>query len=1334
MKPAIIRNERKAMALVIVLGALVLITLLCVAFFASTSRELTASKSYASGVSARFYADAAVNVVLGQLGAATTQDDATKVWTSQPGLLRQFDNQGNQTQVFKLYSSDKMISTGTFTLFSGSLPADVPSWSSATPTESLPWNSDPGVYTDLNAPVTVGKKPNYPILNPGGLQTATRIQGFDVLANYGLPDTKDLDKDGDTGEIGQIPMPVRWLYVLKDGSLATATRTADKQVALSLAGGGPVPDSNPPVARIAFWTDDDTCRLNVNTASDGEYWTLPVAVAADDSLAAGQVTAREYQRYPGHPAATSLSPALDFLTSNTTDLRNFIFALSPRISGRGSQFGSRLIGYGYPVQPDDDRLYASVDDLLFLPNFNAGTGERYRMNTDNIKALKVNELDYVFSSHVQTSMAGSNYSFSTPFSLDAPRLELLRFFLTVDSNAPEVNLFGKPRISLWPVDTRAAYQSIYDKLLAFSASVNGSKYFFQRQNPDSQTDDIVSISRNEQLLDYLDRLTSMGIPGVGGNFSGKYSPSDRAQILTSIFDWVRTVNLAYRDPAGVVLPYAWQVNPATSGTTTGQPPGLPGSGQVLPIKFGTSTGFGRFPTLSKGALAIVREAEEEEKDSGGVNTGKLIVRYRVIFLMETYVPMMGYAGYIPNYQINVSNLNAGFEAVTSLDSVTQTFPLTFQNGAIQVNVPANVEPYYGRAWGGTQGYQNLLLYSDSATGYSLKPRVLGLANPQNGYPFVSTQFSLVVDPAKKNLIKVGLRPVGGAAQQTVNVELKNAQGTETMGSYSLPFPGFSPVAGAFYGDVTASASPGNGKLHPNLQERVNQMAEAWKVYEGGQNVSWIAEKAIFGSVDIVRGLELGHGDLRMLALHGSNANNTFVPHFDYTSTRPQAHSLESSGGSVWSYNNEGVREIPADPTQSPKMTAIRRGVLVPNSQAGFSSGTPLNHLPQAPSSWDSNARIPALHDFTTGIGSEGDGPHIMKADEGNTSNIGHGWGMSQDVPYQNQIFPWNAKLSDSFSPNRQVTSAVQLGTLPSRAASNETWQTLLFRPNFTSLAHPGAAPPADSALLDLFWMPVVDPYPISQPLSTAGKVNMNSQIAPFTYIERSTALLGALKSTRVMAIPPQHSEYYKWSGYTVDASKGRYAISYLYDVDAKKTLYFFNERFNSSNASDNAFKSPSEICAIPLVPKQRATSVVSTGHSENTPPNAIASTNIGGAGDVGSLRAALADFWSKNTLSGDNVLEAPYNHLYPRLTTQSNTYTVYVRAQSLQIPPNTALSNLPESRIKVSGEYRGSFGIDRYIDPNDAAIPDFAATSNASKTLYPYYKFRVKGSRQFLPQ
>jgi len=1327
--------RRQAMALVIVLAALVLISLLAVSFFLSVSRELSASKSYASGVSARIYADAAVNVVMGQLRAATTADDPTVTWTSQPGLLRQYDNQGRQQKVFKLYSSDRMVDGGSFSLLSGGKPSDVPAWLPADAATNLPWNRDPGLYTDLNAPVVVNRKPSYPILNPGGLKAGTKIEGFDVSADYGIPDTDDLDGDGDTTEIGQIPMPVKWLYVLADGRLATAQRDPSqaKTVTLSTADGNAVTAANPPVARIAFWTDDDTCRLNINTASDGSFWMLPVTSGADDSLATGQVNIHEYQRYPGHPATTSLAPVFDSLTTNATDLSNFLYAVTPRISGRGSQTGSRYIGYGMPINLDHDRLYASVDELLFLPDFDSSKDQRYALNSDNVASLKSSELDWNFTSSSKYSMTGSKYAFSSSFGIDPDRLELMRFFLTTDSRAPEVNLFGKPRVSLWPVDTRNGYQSAYDKLLAFCSTIDHEAYYFQRQNPDSPKEDYDAIARNQELFAYLNYLTGQPIPGEGGSFSDKYTVGDREQLFTNIFDWIRCVNLAYRDKSGIVQPYDWQANPAASGSETSMPPGKPGSGQVLPIKIDTFQGVGRFPVLSKAALSIVREEEIDDAASG---TSK--VRYRVMFVPETYVPMMGYAGYIPNYRLSVSGLQGGFEFFCdqgSSDTSPKTVkPVEMQDGSILVTAPSNFEAFSGRAWGGTQGFNNLFAYSDSGANDTLTARTLGSPDPVSGYPFVSSQIEISVPTGNKSKLRVGLRPANGLTNQRVTVTLKDASDVNTITTNQLDFPAFGPVRGSVLGDSASTLQ--SDSVLPKLQDRAYQMVEAGKVSQGAHEVEALRYKSMVANIDVVRGLELKHGDLRLLAMQGTSSANLFVPHTNYSDSnelRSQAHSLLRPGGAADAGPDVGLYfKSDGSVNTSAKSNHLTRGFLVANTSAEwYTAGSASCFYPQAPSGW---ASASAPGDFSTGVGSEGDGPHIMKADEGNSSFGGMNWGQSSRFPYQNQLFPWNDYLSTTFSPNREVSSAVQLGTIPAAAASGSAWRTLLFRPDLAG-NHPGSQSPPDYCLLDLFWMPVVDPYPISEPLSTAGKVNMNYQIAPFTYINRSTAMLGALKSVKIPAIPKEHVNYYKSTSYTVDVTKSRYPISYLYGVDSDKTLLFFQDRFSSSDPNMNVFRSPSEICSIPLAPMNNTSSPIATGHSTNAPvQGVIASVNIAGATSAATLKSAIADFWNDNTLTGDNVREAPYNALYPRLTTQSNTYTVYVRVQTLSVNPATGAGRFSDSKDRVTGEYRGSYHIERFIDTSNPDIRDFAIPASYAKTIYPYYQFRIKGAKQFLAE
>ena len=58
-------------------------------------------------------------------------------------------------------------------------------------------------------------------------------------------------------------------------------------------------------------------------------------------------------------------------------------------------------------------------------------------------------------------------------------------------------------------------------------------------------------------------------------------------------------------------------------------------------------------------------------------------------------------------------------------------------------------------------------------------------------------------------------------------------------------------------------------------------------------------------------------------------------------------------------------------------------------------------------------------------------------------------------------------------------------------------------------------------------MPTVEPFPISDPFSTMGKVNLNYEMMPFTHVKRATALHAVLKSERLLAIPNQNADDYK---------------------------------------------------------------------------------------------------------------------------------------------------------------------------------------------------------------
>ncbi len=155
--------------------------------------------------------------------------------------------------------------------------------------------------------------------------------------------------------------------------------------------------------------------------------------------------------------------------------------------------------------------------------------------------------------------------------------------------------------------------------------------------------------------------------------------------------------------------------------------------------------------------------------------------------------------------------------------------------------------------------------------------------------------------------------------------------------------------------------------------------------------------------------------------------------------------------------------------------------------AGMTSSPPLT--PQATMDYDNP--LPDIYP----------GPYANKPDEGSVTNT-----SVTNVPYYYSEWQTggNALGTDtksdggSFtSPNRIMPSPGMFGSLPTGVQAGVPWRTLLFRPQS---GHYGATSPPDHLWLDLFWMPVVQPYAISDRFSTAGKINMNYQILPFTYM------------------------------------------------------------------------------------------------------------------------------------------------------------------------------------------------------------------------------------------
>lgn len=373
-------------------------------------------------------------------------------------------------------------------------------------------------------------------------------------------------------------------------------------------------------------------------------------------------------------------------------------------------------------------------------------------------------------------------------------------------------------------------------------------------------------------------------------------------------------------------------------------------------------------------------------------------------------------------------------------------------------------------------------------------------------------------------------------------------------------------------------------------------------------------------------------------------------------------------------------------------------------------------------------------DFDNGFGPAADGPYFGRGDDGDViaaQGGTNGWPYFEKLNSRDRGTNAPPVNTAMFAPNRVVASAGTFGSIPTGVQANVPWQTLLFRPDLELIRpggnvdlqrqHYGSRFPRDHMMMDLFWMPVVQPYAISEPFETKGKINMNYQILPFTNIKRATALHALLKSEKILAIPDERTDDYKRAeiqggrnGQFRVADEGGQPAHWRHFIDAEQTLSQWEDRFNNTYPrgtpgtwKPGAFISPSEICEQWLVPQ-------------------------------GYTMEDMYRFWMDHRQTGDNSKERPYVNLYPRLTTRSNTYRVYVVAQALRknLRQDPKTFN-PAKGDQIMAEYRGSYLIERSIDPTDPDIPDFAQllrdNPNADYTpLDKYYYYRISQVKQFV--
>lgn len=1217
-----------------VLAALAVMSLLLVALFAGASHQVRDGQNDASLTRERMLADSAVSLVIGQIQQATTQ--ANHAWISQPGLIRTYAATGTRMpeKCYKLYSTpqiSQMIDTsGTLDFLAAEVPDD---WDST---------ANAGVYTDLNAPVQpLFGAAIYPILDANAV---TSVPGL----------------GSDPGHA--VEMPVAWIYELQDGTLGppSAATTA-----------------NPIVGRVAFWTDDETCKININTAGEGSPWNTPRTISPDDTAWATMQPANgEFERYPGHPSGVSLG--LLFGEGTTADLSSDqLLALTPRYNAGGSQFGTQATTGTSAVMPKLDRLYGSVDELGFSAALNSA-GQR------------------------------------APNPITSAELNLDRFVLTAHSHAPETTLLGEPRVAIWPVSDAPADSTrttAGDRAMESDATIGSGPtaglYYFQRHNAASATDDLDPkvVPANATLFNGLVAAGGETLPGYGTTFLQKYPGAQWSQLVLETLDAIRGFNAIDLAPA----PFVSFAAGDSSGVGRGLIVPLTSSYQSIPLR-----GLGRYPTLCGLTLvlyvsgfvfsdgtSIDYETTPDDLNGTSWKTNFTEVAYphsqwkkvkkalvRAFVVPTTFQPGCGFPEVSDACKIQISGLD---KLTAKVGGTTASFgfqPICTSrllSDAFSDLLGAPID----RAWGGFEGplawraaaldaMANSGPYAFAGTQAVAVPAGPLLDTKTDGPSLSSSWSQNLTTSALSNLV-VQILDRNGKMVQTLAASLPALSGqTPTVNGEADHFDGSTP--GDSHADwATNAAYAVSPSYYMTLRNRLlaTQHSRPLMIQAGDMSLSIEAKT-----------------DLRLIAALPNVPATFFGPSLTTSEVTKTAqggtheHNLRFADGTsacfIATQNPTLVGDAYASAPTSFTVTDWRDGTTkvsypyatTPAVNAPLGAGAVTIAAPGATSS------IPG--DWDTGPGFASDGALTNLPDAGTTLD---------GITAYESLGGGKIGAATLRSPNALIPSPVAFGSLPAgidpaHPTQSQAWRTLLFCPYPSGdQAHPGLASPPDYLVLDRFWMPVVEPYAISTRMETAGKINLNDQIVPFTYLHRSTALRALLHDLRIPAISPIYAASYKSSGASMP--------TIWQPVDEDATIARIENRF----ATGDAYLTEGEICSVPLVPK-----------------------NLGGS--------TVEDFWTARTgagyLTGDNLRELPYAQIYSRLTTRSNSYTVHVRAQVLQkVHDHSNPAVWREGTDRVLGEWRGSYEIERYLSP-DATAPV------PGQPLGPY-KFHIVSQRRFTP-
>ena len=1226
------RDKESGIAIVTVLSVLMMMTLLVFGFFSAATEELKSSTYYGSSLKTRQLTDVVTNMVIAQVRKATgeqTSEGQRFTWVSQPGCITTFSNRGSDYDTlsvakFKLYSSETMEENA-----DDNMVDDI----------QEDWDKKPHHYVDLNAPLYSERENElyFPILDPRARRSTNdtnkdNVEGFNYTQTTStgtqvpgvvLPGSDPLSQ--------RVPMPVQWLYILEDGTMGHLDKS---DTFVPGSGIGKASISNPIVARIAFWTDDECNKVNVNTASEGVHWDIPRYDSKQErEMAVKQPVQRETSRFPGHPSMVSLSSVLyphEDVSQDKAKLRN-IYDLVPKIEYKNSSASGSSSTKG--VTWDTDRLYATYDELLYKHERNRGLDERQESNTFRNSQIS------------------------------RRKLEQSRFFLTANSIGPETTLFGTPKMTMWPTYTNTGRNTYFDNLINFISTIGtkNRKYYWQRNSSGSRHNEIYGNANgaNLQLLDnYLINLIapSNQIPGYGGSLGRKYGSGpyqDGKQILTMMWDYIRTTNL--NDPYNND-----QYTARGNASGHGQVAGCCLCGGTSPhqirwdkpyLKF--PRGFGRLPTLTEVSLVFKATGQRSEDGSAQGNSQGLPpggVNVEVGLLLETFCPSHGFTKMVPKTSLQVVGGRFGNQnkepASISINGVN--IGKLVPNNKALCETSMSLKGF--RGWGAHGG-----------------PRQHGTTQPVYWTPSGGNAGG-GVPAGGGGLLRVKIeggvdrQPASEPDMRVVLYDERNSQDVNNLIQvFELDFPNEFTIP------------------MPRYDNRDSWKQTVSKARNNPQN--------LISPGTVVRSLVVSHSDFRLLGAKRVIENHVFQPHPKFNTNDRQAHSLVDPDGYKYTgFENEREFIVGADYTKT-----IEPDFPISPENPNFFVDVRGN--PRTDYKFSVDPMITG--DWDNGIAMQMDGPYVNRGDDGNRPS-------GNRNPYFDEKALTAADVTSQafFSPNRVICGPGMYGSMSSGVQADIPWRTLLFRPDpehFGAADQPNQGDPPDHLWMDLFWMPVVEPYAISMPAATRGKINLNTQIVPFDYIKRNTAMHALMKAERVVAIPTNAGGKYKEQNGGSDSWRSK--------IDAYETMKQWEDKFKENEL----FRSPTEICEMYLVPEGET---LGTRSGKDYPK--------------------MRKFWESNRLTGDNTKERPYANMQPRLTTKSNVFKVHMIVQTLRKARSTDADKVDPEKDKPIGTWRGSALIERFIDPSDKKIPDYFNDPNmTNQSLEKFYNYRVLHIKQF---